>query len=376
MPADDVFANETIVGGVHTDPVIQARDLSFSFGTGEARTQVLFDNSFDIGTGEIVIITGPSGSGKTTLLTLIGALRHMQQGGLRVLGCELANMDRAEQVALRKQIGFIFQHHNLFGSLTAIENVRMATGVAPTTVTDMNRRSTTMLSELGLADRLNYPPARLSGGQRQRVAIARALVNVPALVLADEPTAALDPVSGDRVMALFRQLAAGPRRTTVLIVTHDNRLINMADRIVNMVGGRIISNVLTSESIRICKALAQCEELAGLSDWTLTRLADRMSIEHRRSGETIVVEATSGDRLYFVGAGQAQATKGGVPTRQLSVGDYFGEISEIFHQPIPETVHSLADLELYTIVKHDYEYVMQTDKSFEERVRLDYMSRQ
>jgi putative ABC transport system ATP-binding protein len=190
---------------------VRARGVNFSFGTGETRTQVLCDNELEVGRGEIMILTGPSGSGKTTLLTLIGTLRRVQEGSLVVLGRELAGLGPARQVQLRTEVGFIFQHHNLFNSLTALENVRMATGLmAKVTAHEGRRRCASILDDLGLAGRLDYLPARLSGGQRQRVAIARALVNEPALVLADEPTAALDAASSEAVMRLLRKLADGP----------------------------------------------------------------------------------------------------------------------------------------------------------------------
>src|SRR5262249_30226187 len=157
-------------------------------------------NALEVGRGEVVILTGPSGSGKTTLLTLIGTLRRVQEGSLKVLGREIAGIDPQRQVLLRREVGFIFQHHNLFSSLTALENVRIAPGLLATVGTaEGPRRCAALLEELGLGSRMNYLPAGLSGGQRQRVAIARALVNQPALVLADEPTAALDAASGETV---------------------------------------------------------------------------------------------------------------------------------------------------------------------------------
>src|SRR5262245_29524193 len=149
---------------------VRACSVNYSFGSGETRTQVLFDNALEIGRGEVVILTGPSGSGKTTLLTLIGTLRRMQEGSLVVLGRELAKLDQDDQVRLRKEVGFIFQHHNLFSSLTALENVRMAAGLAARDgAAESARRSADLLGELGLGERLSYLPARLSGGQRQRV---------------------------------------------------------------------------------------------------------------------------------------------------------------------------------------------------------------
>jgi putative ABC transport system ATP-binding protein len=356
--------------------VISTRRVNYDYGAGESRSRVLFEVDLDIGRGEVVIMTGPSGSGKTTLLTLIGALRHVQEGSVHVLGRELAGMAAAEQVRYRRHIGFIFQHHNLFSSLTALENVRMATALKSAGVAELDRRAAEILGRLGLADRLDYLPGRLSGGQRQRVAIARALVNVPALVLADEPTAALDAESGATVMGLLNELANGPARSTVLIVTHDQRLIDRADRIVSMVGGRVVSNVRPKLVIRICEVLSRMKELDGLGASTLTRIAERMTVEFRRKGEMIVREGETGERTYVIAQGLAEATKGDAASRELHVGQRFGRITAIAHEPNPETVRAKTDLELFTIARGDFMYILATDKSLEERVRLYYMNRQ
>ena len=348
---------------------ICAEGVSYWFGEGEARAQVLFDNALEIGRGEVVIMTGPSGSGKTTLLTLIGVLRRMQQGRLIVLDRDVSTLDGRGAVELRKNIGFIFQSHNLFSSLTALENVRMATALRPTSVPEMNERSARLLEQLGLGDRLNHLPAQLSGGQRQRVAIARALVNRPALVLADEPTAALDAESGQTVLALLRKLADGLERTTVLIVTHDQRVIEHADRVVNMMGGRIITNSLTRMAVRIARALAQSELLKGLSEATLTRIASVMTVEYRHPGETIVREGEPGDRYYLIGSGVAVAYKGGEYQEELYFGEGFGTISSFFGRPVQQTVQAKTELELYVIDQANFERVLATDKSFESRVR-------
>src|SRR3954470_19544940 len=156
------------------DVVIRAQAINYAYGIGDTRTQVLFDNNLEISRGEVVIMTGPSGSGKSTLLTLIGALRRVQEGSLMVLGRDLTHASEVSRVELRKQIGFIFQQHNLFSSLSALENVRMATALRPGTASEMNQRSIEILTRLGLGERVNYLPAELSGGQKQRVAIARA----------------------------------------------------------------------------------------------------------------------------------------------------------------------------------------------------------
>jgi putative ABC transport system ATP-binding protein len=348
---------------------ICAEGVSYWYGERDTRTQVLFDNSLEIGRGEVVIMTGPSGSGKTTLLTLVGTLRRMQQGRLQVLGRDIAALDERRAVQLRKNVGFIFQSHNLFSSLTAMENVRMATSLKGGSAREMDARSARLLEELGLGERLDHLPSQLSGGQRQRVAIARALVNDPALVLADEPTAALDAESGQIVLGLLRKLADGMERTTVLIVTHDQRVIDHADRIVSMMGGRVINNSLTRMAVRITRALAQAEVLKGLSEATLTKIASVMTVETRGKGETIVREGEHGDHYYVIGSGVAEVYKGGADQEELYFGEGFGTISSFFGRPEPNTVRAKTDLELYVISQPDFEHVLAADKSFESRVR-------
>ena len=224
------------------DP-IHIDGLNFAYGEGELRRPVLRDVTLRVHGGEVVLLTGPSGSGKTTLLTLIGALRGMQEGSCRVLGHELLGSPEWERVVLRRSIGFIFQNHNLLGFLTARQNVAMSLELDPT-IAEAERleRAGAMLATVGLAGHEDKPPSKLSGGQRQRVAIARALVGHPGLVLADEPTAALDKVSGGEVAHLLRDIAKS-RGTPILMVTHDPRILDIADRVVTMEDGRIVEGV-------------------------------------------------------------------------------------------------------------------------------------
>jgi putative ABC transport system ATP-binding protein len=219
---------------------VEIRGLGYAYGEGELRRPVLRDIDLTIHPGEIVLLTGPSGSGKTTLLTLVGALRAMQEGSCRVLGQELMEASEAQRVALRRRIGFIFQQHNLLGFLTAQQNVAMAIELDPrTTEAGRLERATAMLAAVGLGDRGASRPDQLSGGQRQRVAVARALAGEPGLILADEPTAALDRQSGGEVVRLLRDLAKR-RGVPILLVTHDPRILDLADRIVSMEDGRIV----------------------------------------------------------------------------------------------------------------------------------------
>nr|WP_041699949.1 DevA family ABC transporter ATP-binding protein [Pseudanabaena sp. PCC 7367] len=220
--------------------IVKIRHLNFWFGVGNISKQALFDISLDLPKGQIVIMTGPSGSGKTTLLSLIGGLRSVHDGSLRVLGKELVGLSKAQLVQIRRNIGFIFQAHNLFESLSAYQNVSMAIELTK----DVGRKrqlAEEVLTAVGLGDRVDYKPNALSGGQKQRVAIARALVNRPKLILADEPTAALDKKTGRDVVTLMQKLTKEDG-CTVLMVTHDNRILDVADRIINLVDGNLESD--------------------------------------------------------------------------------------------------------------------------------------
>jgi putative ABC transport system ATP-binding protein len=223
------------------DKAVAVHGLCHWYGEGSLRKQVLFDVALDVARGELVFLMGPSGCGKTTVLTLVGALRSVEQGSVTVLGRELAGASEAGRVASRRRTGFIFQNHNLHRSLTALENVRMgleALGQAMPRDADAQCRA--MLMRVGMEDHAHKLPNQLSGGQKQRVAIARALVGEPALVLADEPTAALDGKTGRDVIELLRNLAT-ERGLSVLMVTHDNRILDFADRIIAMEDGRLIT---------------------------------------------------------------------------------------------------------------------------------------
>jgi len=227
---------------VTTQPVICASNLNHYFGEGTLRKQALFDINLDIYSGEIVIMTGPSGSGKTTLLTLMGGLRSAQEGSLKILGQEMCRASKKQLRDVRRQVGYIFQAHNLMTFLTVKENVRMSLELHDEFLDqDMDAQAVTMLESVGLGNRADYYPENLSGGQKQRVAIARALISQPKIVLADEPTAALDKKSGRDVVELMQKLAK-EQGCTILLVTHDNRILDIADRIVYMEDGRLVSD--------------------------------------------------------------------------------------------------------------------------------------
>ncbi|KOR37851.1 ABC transporter [Planktothricoides sp. SR001] len=222
-------------------PAIDIKKLNHFFGKNSLKKQVLFDINLKIFPGEIVLMTGPSGSGKTTLLTLVGGLRSPQEGSLKVLGKELSVAQPKDFVLLRRNIGYIFQAHNLLACLTARQNVQMSLELHPEIQENLREKAAGILTAVGLEDHIDYYPENLSGGQKQRVAIARALVSHPQLVLADEPTAALDSKSGRDVVEIMQHLAK-KQGCTILLVTHDDRILDIADRIVHLEDGRLFNN--------------------------------------------------------------------------------------------------------------------------------------
>lgn len=224
------------------ETILDIRGLNHWFGSGDARKKALFDINMTLERGSFTVLMGPSGSGKTTLLTLAGCLRGVEDGSVRLMGHELRDAPEAELTLLRQRLGFIFQAHNLHESLTALQNVIMGVLVRPGVPDGLDRQAAARALDLvGLSDRLHYLPANLSGGQKQRVAVARALVGNPAMVLADEPTAALDKDGAAVVIDLLKRLGAA-RGTTTLLVTHDNRILDRADRILTLEDGRIVSD--------------------------------------------------------------------------------------------------------------------------------------
>jgi len=215
---------------------LETRALSMVYGTGDTAVRALDGVDFEVAAGQVMALMGPSGSGKTTLLMILGCLLHPTAGSVWVEGQALAGLSSRELAQLRlRRMGFIFQSYNLFPALTAAENVQVALELKGR---DLGEASA-LLELVGLAGRRRNFPAQLSGGEKQRVAIARALAGDPPILLADEPTAALDSVNGRAVVRLLGDLAHAQGRA-VVIVTHDPRIGELADRVVRIEDGRIL----------------------------------------------------------------------------------------------------------------------------------------
>jgi putative ABC transport system ATP-binding protein len=224
------------------DATVAVRNVTKTYAQGEAAMRALDSVDLDVHRGELVLLMGPSGSGKTTLLSIIGCILRPNGGTVHILGRAVAGLPERDLPGIRRErIGFVFQEFNLFPTLTAEANVRLALDLKGTSRREATERSASLLEHVGLGNKRGAYPADLSGGQKQRVAIARALAGDPPIILADEPTAALDTQSGHVVMELLRSLAHEKERS-VVIVTHDNRMLGYADRIVHLEDGRIVDH--------------------------------------------------------------------------------------------------------------------------------------
>ncbi len=355
-------------------PVVRVEALSHYYGEGEARNQVLFGNSIEIPAGQLVVMTGPSGAGKTTLLTLIGALRSAHEGRIDVLGHDLSRLGGSELVEVRRGIGFIFQMHNLFEALSAYENVKMAAQLGDAPQSQMRLRCTGILERLGLGHRIDYKPRFLSGGERQRVAIGRALVNHPKLVLADEPTAALDKDSTMNVINLLKQQTI-EHGAAVMMVTHDHRIIDSADRLVHMVDGRIMSDVVLHDALRICEFLRPIDLFKTLTPQQLTDVAEHMKKRHYAAGETIIREGEPGEEFFLISDGEVEVIRSDHEVARLGPGDFFGEVALISGEPRNATVVAEGGVDVYALGKTDFQTALATSQSFRDQLYRVYFMR-
>jgi putative ABC transport system ATP-binding protein len=219
--------------------MLELRRVSKVYGEGLTEVHALRDVDLSVARGELVAVMGPSGSGKSSLLTIAGSLEDATSGEVAVGGALLQGMTRKDKARLRRRsIGFVFQDFNLLSGLTALENVAMPLELDGTSAGDARGAAMTALEDLGLADRSQHYPDDLSGGERQRVAIARAIVGDRRLLLADEPTGALDSVNGESVMRLLRDITR--RGAAAVVVTHEAQLASWADRVVFLRDGRLV----------------------------------------------------------------------------------------------------------------------------------------
>src|SRR5215469_7053092 len=355
-------------------PTVRVDGLDHFYGQGESRNQVLFDNRIEIGAGQLVVMTGPSGAGKTTLLTLVGALRSVQQGTIEVLGHSLSDLSAGELVAMRRNVGFIFQMHNLFDALSAYENVKMAMQLGDCPASEMRERGTTILDRLGLGNRIDYKPRSLSGGQRQRVAIARALVNRPKLVLADEPTAALDKDSARSVVDLLKETTV-ENGTTVVMVTHDHRIIEKADRLVHMVDGRIASDVVLHDALRICEFLKTVDAFQNLTPVQLTDVAEKMTKRRFVKGDVVIRQGEAGEEFFLISDGRVEVMRQGHDVAELGAGDFFGEGALITGEPRNATVVANDNVDTYVLGKADFRAAIEASASFRDQLYRVYFVR-
>ena len=240
-------------------PLIEVRGLSKSYVMGSNTVAALRSVSLTIGEGEFVAIMGASGSGKSTFMNLLGCLDTPTAGEYRLAGEKVSDMSGDALAAIRnRRIGFVFQSFNLLPRTSALENIALPLLYCGVSGEERDRRAAAKLAEVGLAERGHHHPAQLSGGQQQRVAIARALVNDPVLILADEPTGALDTLTSCEVMALLQQLNA--RGMTVVLVTHEHDIAEFAKRVITFRDGRVIEDRVVEKPQDAVALAAQLRE--------------------------------------------------------------------------------------------------------------------
>ena len=300
-----------------------------------------------------------------------------------MLHTELNGLSQDKIVKLRQDVGFIFQAHNLFESWTAFQNVKMATELIGENLKESKPKIEAALTRLGLGERIHYKPKSLSGGQKQRVAIARGIIHAPKLILADEPTAALDAESGREVVTIFQELARD-HGVTIIIVTHDNRILDVADRMVKMVDGNIVSNVLVKRAEIICQILIEFEKqsdgplklFSQLTPSVLTDVADKMELRQYSAGDVIIRQGDIGREFFVIAKGDVDIIVNDNVVNQLPAGSFFGEVALIEDAPRNATVRARNDVACFILDKQEFQEVLDKSASFEEELRKAIFERQ
>ncbi|MFN6464243.1 MAG: ATP-binding cassette domain-containing protein [Nostoc sp. DedVER02] len=331
--------------------VIAIKRLNHYYREGKSQRQILFGIDLDIYPKEVVILTGASGSGKTTLLSLIGCMRSVQEGSLKVLDRELKGANEIQRMQIRRGIGYVFQHFNLLDFMTVQQNVMVSLELQDNfTPQEAKRQSSQILKAVGLGQHLNAYPRDLSGGQKQRVAIARALVHRPRLLLADEPTSALDRQTGQEVTELMTTLAK-EQGSAVLIVTHDSRIFGASDRIVRMEDGKLDVDYEGQISVT----------LPTLTDKQLVKLIPRLKMLTFPPGEVVIRQGDVADRFYILLEGEIeiiQESSGSEPKllKTLGPNNCFGEIGLLQRSKRTATVRAAnnAAIKVIAIERSDF----------------------
>jgi len=325
--------------------IVSIQHLNHFFGQGNLQSQVLYDINLKVKFKDFVIITGPSGSGKTTLLSLIGCLRSVQEGSLQILGQELQGATREQLIQMRRQFGYITQSSNLLHFLTVRQNVQITLELLPDiSQQEARRRTEAILEAVGLTDKLDAYPSSLSGGQKQRVAIACALVTRPRLVLADEPTAALDKVAGRNVISLMHRLAQ-EQGSAIIMVTHDNRILDLATCIMHVEDGKL--DLALNQELAIA--------LPGFDEALLTQSETQPTLLTYQGEEIIVRQGDPANQFYVILEGEVEVYQeiANSPPRylnRLSRGDYFGEVGLLRGGQRTATVRTAANSEVKVMV--------------------------
>jgi ABC exporter DevA family ATP-binding subunit len=330
---------------VSNQTVVSIQNLNHFFGENELRKQILFDINLEIKAKEFVILTGLSGSGKSTLLSLIGCLRSVQQGSIKILGQELNGATKEQLVQMRRNFGYVTQSSNLLDFLTVQQNIQMSLELQPNfSAKDARAKTEAILEAVGLKEKINAYPSNLSGGQKQRIAIASALVTSPSLLLADEPTAALDKTSGRNVVALMHRLAK-EQNSAVLMVTHDNRILDLADKIINVEDGKL--GLALSQELSLA--------LPGFDDTLLGKNLNKPTVLNYQSEEIIIKQGDLANRFYILLEGELDIFQDfpDQPSRlinHLKRGDYFGEVGLLQGGKRTATVRVAKDSEAKVMV--------------------------